>query len=69
MLRLHGCQIGHDDAVNLYEALRAEGTAPARETAEAIRWGSRYGISGDLEPDMRAAILKIIDAYGSSRFE
>ena len=68
MLRLHGCKIGHDDAVNLYEALQAEGTAP-RETAEAIRWGSRYGLSEDLEPDMRAAILKIIDAYGSNRFE
>ena len=63
MLELHGCEIDHDDAVQLYEALHAEGSAPSRETAEAIRWGSRYGLSAELDPDMRAAILKVIDIH------
>jgi len=63
VLELHGCPIDHDDAVNLYEALRAEGSAPARETAEAIRWGSRYGLAAELDADMRDAILRVVGTF------
>jgi len=68
VFELHGCKIAHDDAVNLYDALRAEGSAAARETAEAIRWGSRYGLSAELDPDMRGVILKVIDTFSPTGF-
>jgi len=67
MLELHGCPIDHDDAVRLYDALYTEGSPASRETAEAIRWGSIYGVAAELEPDMRAALLRVVSVSASNR--
>ena len=62
VLSLYGCEIAPQDADRLVDALLEHDTAASLEAAAAIRFGSAARLNADeLEPDMRAAILGVLD--------
>jgi hypothetical protein len=62
VLRLYGCEITHEDADRLVDALLEEGTAASLEAAAAVRFASAGRVSAEeLEPDLRDAILRALD--------
>ena len=62
VLSIYGCEITHEDADHLVDALLSRDTAASNEAAAAIRFGSAARLSADeLEPDLRAAILGVLE--------
>jgi hypothetical protein len=62
VLSLYGCEITREDADRLVDALVDRETAASLEAAAAIRFGSAARLSAEeLEPDMRDAILSVLD--------
>jgi hypothetical protein len=62
VLSLYGCEITHEDADRLVDALLAHDTAASNEAAAAIRFGSAARLNaGQLEPDLRRAILGVLE--------
>jgi hypothetical protein len=62
VLSLYGCEIAPEDADRLVDALLERETAASLEAAAAIRFGSAGRLTADeLEPDMRAAILSVLE--------
>ena len=62
MLSLYGCEIAPEDADRLVDALLERETAASLEAAAAIRFGSAARLTAEaLEPDMRAAILGVLE--------
>jgi hypothetical protein len=62
VLWLYGCEITHEDADRLVEALLTRDTASSNEAAAAIRFGSVGRLSAQqLEPDLRQAILGVLE--------
>ena len=56
------CAIEENEAEWLVEALHADGSAPALEAAAAIRWSTDGHLAVHaLEPELRAAILGVLD--------
>jgi hypothetical protein len=62
VLSLYGCDITHEDADRLVDALLTRDTAASNEAAAAIRFGTAGRVSAEqLEPDLREAILDALE--------